>query len=298
MKKWLSKYFGFTKREYNGLLVLLTLLLLSTVVPYLYAEYGMEKAVISAEERQAISKLEFIEHQKVTNRNAAYKTNKETLDPELFKFDPNQIDLEGWQKLGLSQRQAQSILNYRSKGGKFFKTEDLQKMYAISPQKYAELKPFVEIATGEKPTHTISARPILPKKEKVIIEINGADTLQLDQIKGIGMAFARRIVKYRDRLGGFHQKEQLLEVYGVDSLKYLEIKDQISIDPNKIRKLPINTADFEVFKNHPYLTYRQINAIIQFRKQHGKYNNAEDLKKVAILTPQNIQDLLPYLVFQ
>ena len=130
-----------------------------------------------------------------------------------------------------------------------------------------------------------------------VVEINAADTLELDKIKGVGPAFARRIVKYRERLGGFHSKEQLFEVYGVDTLKYNEIKDQIRINEEGIKKININTADFEALKNHPYLKYKQINAIIQYRKQHGMYSGIADLKKVLILSPQTIEQLTPYLQF-
>ena len=89
----------------------------------------------------------------------------------------------------------------------------------------------------------------------------------------------------------------MLEVYGLDTAKYLEIKDQVKVDAAAIKKININTAEFDELKNHPYLRYKQINAIIQYRKQHGKFNGIDDLKKVAILTPQIIQNLSPYLTF-
>ncbi|RZL32051.1 MAG: competence protein ComEA, partial [Pedobacter sp.] len=217
----------------------------------------------------------------------------------LFNFDPNKIELEDWQRLGLSAKQAQSILNYRSKGGKFYKPEDLQKMYTISPQKYEALRPYIQIEAKntnyDKPQY--ADKPDYVKKTAVMIELNGADTLTMDEIKGVGAAFARRIVKYRERLGGFYKKEQLLEVYGLDSAKYEEIKTQVKIDANNIKKININTATFDDLKNHPYLKFKQINAIIQYRKQHGNYNSIDDLKKVLILSPENIQNITPYLSF-
>jgi competence ComEA-like helix-hairpin-helix protein len=130
-----------------------------------------------------------------------------------------------------------------------------------------------------------------------MVNINLADTAMLDEIRGVGPAFARRIVKYRDRLGGFYQKEQLMEVYGIDSLKFEEMKAQVLIDASAIVKININKADFEALKNHPYLKYKEINAIIQYRKQHGNYNNMDDLKKVLILSPKTLIALAPYLIF-
>ncbi|MFD0939483.1 helix-hairpin-helix domain-containing protein [Pedobacter boryungensis] len=302
MKTWLNNYFGFTKREYNGLLALMVFLLLISALPYIYTTFLIKPTVISNEEQAAIQKLILVSQQEP---NYYAKMRSQVEDSEvnptitLFKFDPNVIDVEDWQKLGLSIKQAQSIVNYRNKGGKFYKPEDLKKMYTISPKKYEQLVPYITIEnTNTKYIKQEYAKqaPYI-KKELVIVEINSADTLQLDEIKGIGAAFTRRIAKYRDKLGGFYKKEQLLEVFGLDSIKFNEIKDQIKIDANNLKKININTAEFDDLKNHPYLKYKQINAIIQYRKQHGKYNDIADLKKVAILTPQIIQTIAPYLIF-
>jgi competence protein ComEA len=106
-----------------------------------------------------------------------------------------------------------------------------------------------------------------------------------------------RILTYRERLGGFVNKEQLLEVFGLDSLKYAEIKNQIRVDPVSVRKININTATVEQYKNHPYLRFKQINAIIQYRKQHGNYSNIADLAKVVVIPAETIARLAPYLTF-
>ena len=305
IKNWLNNYFSFTKRELNGLLFLMAVLLIVTVLPYFYNSYFGKPAFQSTNEKLALQKLVLVSKQQP---NFYQKIQDEVEDAEvkypttLFKFDPNTITIAQWQKLGLSAKQAQSIINYRNKGGKFYKPEDLQKMYTISTEKYQALLPYIQIEGSgfdnkfEKKSYPDKVPYV--KKELAIIEINGADTLQLDEIKGIGAAFARRIANYRNKLGGFYKKEQLLEVYGLDTAKYLEIKDQIKIDASSIKKININTVDFDELKYHPYLKFKQINAIIQYRKQHGKFNSIDDLKKVLILTPQIIQNLTPYLVFQ
>jgi competence protein ComEA len=298
MKNWLNKYFGFTKREYNGLITLVAILFLISVLPYFYSGYFVKAQTPSTTEIAALRKLIIVNQE----RPNYYKTANYIEDDEakvettLFKFDPNKIDVEEWQKLGLSLKQAQSIVNYRNKGGRFYKVEDLKRMYTITPKKYQQLEPYIEIE-NKNLERKYSERTPYVKKEPVIVEINSADTLQLDQIKGIGAAFAKRIVKYRERLGGFYKKEQLMEVFGLDSIKFDEVKDQIKVDVQNIRKIDINVAEFEDLKSHPYLKYKQINAIIQYRKQHGRFNNLDDLKKVAILTPQNLQALIPYLTF-
>lgn len=304
-KKWLVEYFSFTKREYNGLLALMLILILITAFPYAYQQYFVSPSFITAKEQNALAKLVLVNKQQPSYSYQNTQNDIENADVKksfsLFNFDPNTITISDWKKLGLSAKQAQSIINYRNKGGKFYKPEDLQKMYTISAEKYQALLPYIQIEGKdftnkfEKKSYTDNVPYV--KKELAIIEINNADTLQLDEIKGVGAAFARRIANYRNKLGGFYKKEQLLEVYGLDTAKYLEIKDQIKIDASSIKKININTATFDDLKTHPYLKFKQINAIIQYRKQHGNYNNPEDLKKVLILSPQTIQNITPYLTF-
>lgn len=219
LKNWLNKYFGFTKREYNGLLVLMAILLLVSVLPYFYSAYIVKQPSATIIEQNAIKKLVLVNQQQPNYYNKIrnqIEENDATLSATLFLFDPNKINVSQWQKLGLSTKQAQSIVNYRNKGGKFYKPEDLQKMYTITPQKYQQLLPYIEIEnTGFSNKFEKKAYPektTYVKEKYVVVEINGADTLQLDGINGIGAAFARRIVKYRDKLGGFYKKEQLQEV--------------------------------------------------------------------------------------
>lgn len=88
-----------------------------------------------------------------------------------------------------------------------------------------------------------------------------------------------------------------MEVFGLDSLKYNEIKDQVEIDVSGIKKINVNTAGFEDFKNHPYIRYKQVNALIQYRKQHGNYSNIADLNKVAVFSQETIDRLAAYLEF-
>lgn len=300
MKRWLNNNFGFTKGEFNGVLVLLVLILSITLFPYVYSLVKAEEPV-DEEEQLAVLKLSLVNEKETSpvkvHNSIGFKPKAKI--KELFIFDPNVIGLAEWQKLGLSAKQAQAILTYRSRGGQFGKTEDLKKMYTISDRVYAELAPYVHI----KKTADQNLRPGLPRATFVkpalnIIEVNGADTTALDLIRGIGMTFANRIVKYRDRIGGFYKKEQLLEVFGIDSVKYLEIKDQIRIDETKIRKINVNTAQLEDFKNNPYIRYKQVNAIVQYRKQHGNYKDLADLSQIAILTPETIALLKPYLTFE
>lgn len=297
MKNWLINNFGFSKREYNGLLYLVIIIIVVTFIPYIY-QYYLSRNSSGTNDKLALEKLVLVDRhnkKRFSDTRSEIESSTAKRPVHYFEFNPNTITEKEWQQFGLSYKQAMSIVNYVRKGGKFYKPEDLKKMYTISPEKYEALLPYVSIPKMDqfdnKPTSTYT------KKEAVVVAINTADTLELDKIKGVGPAFARRIVKYRERLGGFYSKEQLFEVFGVDTPKYNEIKDQIKIDAEGIVKFNINTVEFDDLKRHPYLTFKQMNAIIQYRKQHGPYKNIADLSKVLILKPETIQKIAPYLNF-
>ena len=303
-------YFSFSKQEYNGLMVLIVLIMIAVVVPALYARLWPDR-IDEAAERKALRQLALVEIAGSTDlKQQESKGNKVVKKPILFRFDPNEIGLTEWQQLGLSEKQASSILKYRAKGGKFYGVQDLKKMYTISADCYERLAPFVTIdkqgiagqqaqgyqgASSYREEHKNPA--YAPKHNLPMVEINTADTLMLDRIRGIGPAFARRIFKYRERLGGFWRKEQLMEVFGLDSAKFEEIKEQITVDGRAVHKININTAEAGDLKKSPYLRFNQINAIIQFRKQHGNYANIADLNKVAVLSAETIAKIAPYISF-
>lgn len=299
MRIWLNKHFGFSKGEFNGLIFLIFIIMALKAVPYIYDRFkSVEKD--NPNLLTQIQKIEVTDQNNFNYTRDRIEESSPSKASRLFTFDPNKIDAEGWQTLGLSPKQASSIINYRNKGGKFYKVEDLQKMYTISPEMYKKLSPYVQIenleSTYPKKDFNYEKKEYV-KKALAIIDVNIADSAQLDEIKGIGGAFANRILKYRERLGGFYKKEQLMEVYGLDSMKYEEIKNQISLSPIKLKTVNVNTAVFNDLKSNPYLSYKQINAIIQYRKQHGNFSNPADLKKIVILNQQIIDKIAPYISF-
>ncbi|MEO6852242.1 MAG: helix-hairpin-helix domain-containing protein [Mucilaginibacter sp.] len=132
----------------------------------------------------------------------------------------------------------------------------------------------------------------------VIIELNAADSAKLTELNGIGPSFAKRIISYRKRLGGFYRKDQLMEVFGLDSSMYSDLKGQVSADPSRIRKINVNTATFEALSRFPYLSYKQANAVIRFREQHGDYEALTDLKNIAIMDDKTLSKIAPYIAFK
>lgn len=306
VKKWLDAYFGLSKREFNGLLVLVALIFLVSLAPYLFVWFNAGGDADPVDEEMVTAVVdEFSSRNTDTGLFYGYDNRPHQVSEKkrarLFMFDPNLISSADWQLLGLSERQALAILRYRSRGGRFNKKTDLQKMYTVSPALYKRLEPYIDIrGTGGGPR---DVRSFVQSQERSfikvagVIEINGADSARLCEVRGIGPVFASRIIKYRARLGGFYSVLQLMEVFGLDSLKYGGIASQVKVDAALVNKININLAGFEELKGHPYLRYKQINALIQYRKQHGNYSNIADLNRVFILDTGTIARVAPYLTF-
>ena len=301
MRKWINSYFNFTKAEFNGICTLFVVITLCIALPRIYTWFRPDAPTkAEMQEIQALNLEGTIKNPAAQNN--AYKTKAASPKIKLHPFDPNTLDQQGWQEFGLSPKQAGAIIKYRQKGGRFRKAEDLQKMYTIRPEIYQQLKPYVQIKDSISQVRfrtysTTKANRAANTSAVVVYELNGLDTMGMQAINGIGPTFARRIYKYRERLGGFVRPEQLLEVFGINSAHYEQIRPQIKIDEGQVRKININTADFETLRQHPYLRYKQVNAIIEYRKQHGNYSSFADLKKVAILPAETVDKLVPYFSF-
>ncbi|MDR0436738.1 MAG: helix-hairpin-helix domain-containing protein [Bacteroidales bacterium] len=139
-----------------------------------------------------------------------------------------------------------------------------------------------------------SFQPVRGKKP-FTVQANTCDTLDLQQIRGIGSTISKRIIRYREQLGGFVRKEQLLEVWGIDSARYAQIEAAFIIDKKNIRKLNINTATIRELQNHPYLDYYQAKAIVQTRDKQGLYETITDILKLALIDRETFDLIKDYL---
>lgn len=211
---------------------------------------------------------------------------------EYFKFNPNEISEVEWQKLGFSNKQIATILNYLSKGGKFYKKGDLKKIYGIKDFQYERIKNFIEIPENENNNYY--------KNEEVVVENQKVDinNLSVEDMKKLGKFWkyrATRIVKYRNWLGGFYKKEQLLEVYGMKMEDYLKVKDDIIIDKNKIEKIHLNFAEVSELARHPYISYEEAKKILDYRNKKGPFKEVSDLIKKKLISQELYNKTSPYL---
>ncbi len=299
MSNW-KQLFSFTKQERNGIIVLSLLIIGAfgylVAQPFLFrgdpVNVEIPREFIQAMDSNATTIIEPVFEKEnddpdmasVAGTHSVYQQN------ELFLFNPNGLSEADWIRLGLSPKQAQSVKNFESKGGVFRSKEDVKKLYVISPEKYLELEPFIVI-----PAVADSVKPAEKKFVNVILELNTADTSQLVKVNGIGPVFAARIVAYRSKLGGFHHKEQLLEVFGIDEQKYNTIQGSFKVDTTYIMKINVNTAEVSDLKKHPYVTPTVANALVAYRKSHGLFKQLSDIRQCKVITEELYVKLAPYL---
>ncbi len=162
---------------------------------------------------------------------------------ESFRFDPNTVSVDDLMRLGFSQKQAESIDNYRKKGGRFRRKTDFAKSYVVEDSVYRRLEKYIDI----------------PK-----IDINRADSAAFETLPGIGKFFAAKMVSYREELKGYSYPEQLMDIWHFDLDKYDGLKDLIKVGPAE--PYPLWTLSEAELSKHPYIGKRAARGIVIFRE--------------------------------
>lgn len=239
----------------------------------------------------------------ITKKVIKKKEQKTTLSikkdlPILSSFDPNTASKTELLQLGLNKRVVNNIINYRNKGGYFYKAESLKKIYGLEETMYNKLAPYIVINT----TNKVDSDSIQSRQKRVqnfaniVIDINQATAEEWQQLHGIGPYFSKKIINFRKYLGGFSTIEQVAETYGLKPETFEQIKPYLKLSP-VIKKININEIEAKELSKHPYLSWQESLAIYNYRQQHGAYTSKEDLKKVLLLKPEVIEKITPYLDF-
>jgi competence ComEA-like helix-hairpin-helix protein len=311
-------FFFFNRSQRIGILVLLSLIViafaLTIVIPILFKNKEAKIDTDFLREVAAFKSSLKEKERKFGQANSFYpfqnsdKSNKKEAKYELFKFNPNKVDSATFVRLGIKPYIARNIIKYRNKGGLFRTVDSFSKVYGISEEKFQELKPYIvleeiqqkeDITSVQKNDSTQRTKLTYIVKKDTILDLNSADTLNLQMIKGIGRGIAKNIVNYRNRLGGFCNVEQLKEVYGINEEVYEKIKSSFITETPKIEKIDVNKASVERLKAHPYIkTFQRAVVIYEYRRKKIRLNNISQLKHLEEFTADDWKKLEPYLSFK
>ncbi|MEZ7900334.1 MAG: helix-hairpin-helix domain-containing protein [Flavobacteriales bacterium] len=202
----------------------------------------------------------------------------------LFNFNPNSVSEYELESLGLSSGQAKTLINFKQKGGKFYKKEDLKKIYSISDELYNKLEPYIRIERDEN--------------EISIIELNSATKEKLKKIRGIGEKTAERLIVYRTQLGGYSNLNQLDDVYGLDSTIKNNKTTYFIINTEVLSKIRINNVTFKELLYHPYCDYNTTKKIINYREMHGDFISIEQILENNLIKAKQYRKIAPYLTLK
>ncbi len=298
LKRAIGQFFSLSKSEQRGNIILAALILLVAAAYYLLPFFPGYEAVDYTEFEEEIAAFRQAQ-QKIRDSIRIEKLqNAGKLDSALarlkinpFPFNPNQLAVEEWRKLGLTNKQIQAIRNYEAKGGKFRKKEDLKKMYTISDAEYQLLEPYIRLS----PKNEKQPKKVKQNALSVPVGINSADSAVLAHDLGLAPWLAARIVKYRNLLGGFYTKQQLTEVYGFDDKLLSEKSSSITVDSSLVRKLNLNKASFKQLLRHPYISYELTQYIVNTRSAKGRFSSIDEINEAPLVDDELFARLKHYL---
>lgn len=275
-----------SKRNRRGVAGLIILCFLIAITPrILTATYSIEKPIVSFSEIKKI-------HLEVKQKKAKAKKSKKSSWESRFrkpnsKFDPKYYKVNDWMKLGLSKKQSEVVVKFASRG--ISGESELKKIFVIPDELFLLIKD--SIIYSVESTSKINNSP--SKKGIELVDLNTCDREQLVKLPGIGEYFANKIISYRDILGGYNSKSQLLEVWNFDNEKLEKISPYLILS-NEINKINVNSATLDQLKQHPYITYNVANSIVKMRSQ-SRFSELSDIKRSKLIDEELYRKIEPYL---
>jgi len=282
--------FVISKRSKRGLLVLILASLGLIFFPRVYMFFQKEEAfVINSEQIAEFERT----HRKFEKRNYSnYYSKKKKYKAPDSKFNPNTYTLSDWINLGLSAKQSVVVLKFTSRG--IYTEEDLKRIFVIPDVLFELIRD--SVIYPERIQNTPNQESFKKQAKQItLINLNTADTTEFMKIYGIGAFYAKQIIRYREKLGGYITKEQLFEVWKMTPEAYDKIKDHVFISEKDVKRININSVTIEVLNAHPYLKWNQANSIVKMRIQRNGFKNIEEIKESVLIDSETYEKLFPYL---
>jgi DNA uptake protein ComE-like DNA-binding protein len=309
----------FSKSEVRGILLLLAIIATICAIRFWGPSINEDKSVFKPSDSEANTLREFALRTQQQKKSYQKKSDDHRADSTMSQsyaatpFDPNSASEVQMTRAGLKPWQARNVIKYREKGGIWRSKAHFRKLYGLTAEEYERIAPLLLLPDehiisyhhkedytkeGKASTDNETPRKIYPKQEKfspgTTIDINTADTTLLKHIPGIGSYYAQKICKYRERLGGFVSTQQMDEIEGLPS----DIKTWVTITSQfSPQKIYINRATFQELIRHPYLSYEQTKAIVNYRNKYGPISSFKTLSLDKNFTESDFSRLNPYIDF-
>lgn len=289
----------------NDRITILALLVVAAVAAGVMIYVGRQhgETVIAAADSVAVTRGDGVKARHGGQKHEYYAVAERRT--ELFPFDPNTADSTQLLRLGLAPWQVRNIYKYRAAGGIYRRPSDFARLYGLTAGQYRRLEPYIRISDDYRPAAEVYAveertayvrdtvRYPLKLKPGQHVALNSADTSLLKRVPGIGSGFARAIVRYRERLGGYYDVSQLLEIdnFPQSALSYF------TADARSCRRMNVNKLTVSQMRRHPYIGFYQAKTIADHRRLHGPLHSLDELRLYKDFPPEVINRLRPYVEF-
>jgi DNA uptake protein ComE-like DNA-binding protein len=271
-----AKWFGYTRRERRSSFLLLIIIFLVIAIRYVIPERRIVIEDISSS---------------LTSSGTSSLSSTQGEDHALFYFDPDTCTAETLVSLGLSARQAATMVKYRSSGGSFRQPSDILKIYGIDSSLGKRLMPYMAIKGRNNKSYRNNQHGRL-------IDLNKCDSADLERLPALGPVLSSRIIKYRNLLGGYYSVDQLREVYGLSDSTLKIVSGLLTADTAGLKQININKAGYGELLRHPYIDRYDVQSILKYRKLRGTIGSAAELARENIMNEQKLLKIEPYLDFR
>ena len=317
IRKFAAGLFGFDRRERRGTYLLSVMLIILIMVRF--TAFRTDR--VPPEGLTALTE---------PSDSSQGSSADDVTRPVLFTFDPNSVSYNDLLRLGLTERQAGTLINYRSSGARFRRPEDLARVYGIDSSDAARLEPYVIIAddrfemrpNGSATSSSEGGRAGVPGSSSdggqedryagrnshapgpgvhdvispgLVIDLNMCSALELERLPGIGPVLSGRIVRYRTLLGGFVSAGQLREVYGIDSAVVTLITPMVTLTFDSVAPLILDSVSFGDLARHPYVGYETARLITSYRRLSETPLTLGSMVDARILSRQQAERMAPYV---
>ena len=300
-----KSHFNYNKQERSGIFFLLLIIIVLQISYFILCSFPSKEVVNSfSEDTQMQAKINVLKEEAL-QKNAIKR----------YPFNPNFItDYKGY-ILGMSVEEIDRLHNFRAKNLYINSSEEFQKVTKISDsllnaistyfkfpkwtkkgEQYSVNSEQYSVNSNKNKVEPNSPPPPEGVGEDVILDLNSATAEQLKSINGIGEKLSARIIKFRNRLGGFLVNEQLHDVYGIDYEVVNRVLKQFKVlKVPSIKKININLASVEELQKLIYIQKKLAIDIVNYRNDNNGSISFDELMKIENFPIDKIDRITLYL---
>lgn len=303
----IREYFSYNKRERRGVYALLTLLTILIIFRFSMGIWLKSKDNSSQDlarfDKLTASIFPASNENKLDTGKMFFQANSDSF--QIQPFDPNLMDEGFYKQIGLNTKATKSLMNYLKAGAVLKNSRDLLKIYYMDSIWVDSMESyfiFPQPQQNEQADRELNQDFAFEKNRKtpstkiwVKLNLNTADSAELVQIPGVGPYTAKQIIKLREALGGIREYSQLTLIYRMRDETIDILLERTFIDSKDFKSININTVTSDQLGRHPYISWKQANAVVNYRFQHGYYKQLADIKKCGIIDDSTFINIQPYL---